>query len=112
LLILEKQGKNVALWLEESLISPDSDAEIRNSLESRLLPEGGGRRIPVRISFEIIRLFSEGLYQSPHKAIEELVSNSFDAGAQLVHILTPRPPVDAEGAVDALWVIDEGFSHL
>jgi hypothetical protein len=107
--------------LEDLLASPNSDAEdeARGSLESRLLPESEGRPIPVRISFEIIRLFSEGLYQSPHKAIEELVSNSFDAGALTVHVLTPRPPVDAEGAVDALWVIDdgtgmtdEGFSRL
>lgn len=61
-------------------------------------------RIPVHISYEIIRLFSEGLYQSPQKAIEELVSNSYDAGATAVHVLLPRPeeePVragEAEGA--------------
>lgn len=36
--------------------------------------------IPVHVSYEIIRLFSEGLYQSPHKAVEELVSNGYDAG--------------------------------
>ena len=46
--------------------------------------------IPVRISYEIIRLFSEGLYQSPHKAIEELVSNGYDADASRVHILLPE----------------------
>ena len=36
--------------------------------------------ITVRISYRIIQLFSEGLYKSPTKAIEELVANSFDAG--------------------------------
>lgn len=64
-------------------------------------------RIPVRISYEIIRLFSEGLYQSPQKAIEELVSNSYDAGAQSVHVLLPREPEDAQ-PLPPLWVIDDG----
>ncbi len=45
--------------------------------------------INVKINFDIIKLFSEGLYQSPHKAVEELVSNSYDAGASRVHILLP-----------------------
>jgi hypothetical protein len=43
--------------------------------------------IDVRLSYRIIELFSEGLYASPNKAIEELVANSFDAGAQRVHVL-------------------------
>ena len=45
--------------------------------------------IEVRISYRIIQLFSEGLYSSPNKAIEELVSNSFDAGASNVHVILP-----------------------
>jgi len=44
-------------------------------------------KIPVRISYRIIELFSEGLYASPNKAIEELVSNAFDAGAENVHVI-------------------------
>lgn len=44
-------------------------------------------KIPVKISYRIIELFSEGLYASPNKAIEELVSNSFDAGATSVHVI-------------------------
>lgn len=43
--------------------------------------------IDVRLSYRIVELFSEGLYASPNKAIEELVANSFDAGAQQVHVL-------------------------
>ena len=43
--------------------------------------------IEVRLSYRIVELFSEGLYTSPNKAIEELVANSFDAGAQRVHVL-------------------------
>ena len=45
--------------------------------------------IEVRISYRIIQLFSEGLYSSPNKAIEELVSNAFDAGATSVHVILP-----------------------
>ncbi|MDE0376804.1 MAG: ATP-binding protein [bacterium] len=60
--------------------------------------------IPVRMSYEIIRLFSEGLYQSPHKAVEELVTNGYDAGAERVWIFTPRE----EYPEDSLWVVDDG----
>ena len=61
--------------------------------------------IPVEISMQIIGLFSEGLYSSPNKAIEELVSNSFDADATLVHVA-----LDADlGNPDAtIAVIDNG----
>jgi hypothetical protein len=38
-------------------------------------------KIDVRLSYRIVELFSEGLYASPNKAVEELVANSFDAGA-------------------------------
>lgn len=44
-------------------------------------------QIEVRLSYKIVELFSEGLYASPNKAIEELVANSFDAGAQTVQVL-------------------------
>src|SRR4051812_22266512 len=63
--------------------------------------------IRVHISYEIIRLFSEGLYQSPQKAIEELVSNSYDAGADAVHVLLPVDQ-DEDGSLPPLWVIDNG----
>jgi hypothetical protein len=61
--------------------------------------------IEVRISYRIIQLFSEGLYSSPHKAIEELVSNSFDAGANNVHVIL-SPDLIADDATIA--VIDDG----
>ncbi len=35
--------------------------------------------IDVRLSYRIIELFSEGLYASPNKGVEELVANSFAA---------------------------------
>ena len=65
-------------------------------------------QIPVSVNYDIIRLFSEGLYKSPHKAIEELVSNGYDAGAERVHVLLPEPPDNASGSLAPLWVIDDG----
>ena len=60
--------------------------------------------IPVRMSYEIIKLFSEGLYQSPHKAVEELVANAYDAGSEHAWVFTTRD----EYPEDSLWVIDDG----
>jgi histidine kinase/DNA gyrase B/HSP90-like ATPase len=62
-------------------------------------------KIDVRLSYRIVRLFSEGLYASPNKAIEELVANSFDAGALRVAVLLPTDFHD-QGATIA--VIDDG----
>lgn len=79
-------------------------SEIVDDVSAALEPAD---HIPVHISYEIIKLFSEGLYQSPHKAIEELVSNGYDAGADSVHVLLPDPS-DAGAVGDPLWVIDNG----
>ena len=62
-------------------------------------------QINVRISHRIIQLFSEGLYSSPNKAIEELVSNSFDAGANNVHILLAPDLRDPDATI---VIIDDG----
>src|ERR1700733_1736919 len=62
-------------------------------------------KIDVRLSYRIVRLFSEGLYASPNKAIEELVANSFDAGARQVSVLLPAD-INEQGATIA--VIDDG----
>lgn len=62
--------------------------------------------IEVRISYRIIQLFSEGLYSSPNKAIEELVSNSFDAGATNVHVILPADLTDRDGTI---IVVDNGI---
>lgn len=61
--------------------------------------------INVLLSYRIVELFSEGLYSSPNKAIEELVANSFDAGARRVHVLL-SPNLHDQGATIA--VIDDG----
>ncbi len=61
--------------------------------------------IDVRISYRIIQLFSEGLYSSPNKAVEELVSNSFDAGANNVHVILST---DLTKDDSSIVVIDDG----
>ncbi len=53
-------------------------------------------------------MLSEGLYQSPHKAIEELASNSYDAGATRVCVVSPRNGSDSPTQQDSLWVVDDG----
>jgi len=61
--------------------------------------------IDVRLSYRIIELFSEGLYQSPNKAIEELVANSFDAGAKRVQVLLSSNLQKQDATIT---VIDDG----
>ncbi|MFI6695901.1 ATP-binding protein [Streptomyces sp. NPDC050433] len=63
--------------------------------------------IAVRISLGIIQRFSEGLYSSPNKAFEELVSNSYDAGARQVWVYMPS---DLEPHDSTLMVVDDGES--
>lgn len=62
-------------------------------------------KIDVRLSYRIVELFSEGLYASPNKALEELVANSFDAGALHVQLLL-SPNLEAQDAT--IVVIDDG----
>jgi HSP90 family molecular chaperone len=62
-------------------------------------------RIDVRLSYKIVELFSEGLYASPNKAIEELVANAFDAGAQKVQLLFPDNLSERNATI---VVIDDG----
>jgi hypothetical protein len=62
-------------------------------------------RIDVRLSYKIVELFSEGLYASPNKAIEELVANAFDAGAQNVQVLI-SDNVSEQNAT--IVIIDDG----
>jgi len=50
-------------------------------------------------------LFSQGLYRSPHKAIEELVANAFDAGASDVHVILRR----SANEITSIVVIDNGI---
>jgi hypothetical protein len=61
--------------------------------------------IEVRISYRILELFSAGLYQSPNKAIEELVANSYDAHARDTAVVLPTDLKDPDATI---WVIDDG----
>jgi hypothetical protein len=61
--------------------------------------------IQVRLSYKIVELFSEGLYASPNKAVEELVANSFDAGALRVQVLYSTNLHDQDATI---VVIDDG----
>lgn len=63
--------------------------------------------INVTISYRIIKLFSEGLYSSPNKAIEELVCNSFDADAQNVHVILSPDLQDRDADIA---IVDDGDS--
>jgi hypothetical protein len=62
-------------------------------------------KIDVLLSYRIVELFSEGLYASPNKAIEELVANSFDAGALRVIVLHSANMHDQDATIA---VIDDG----
>lgn len=61
--------------------------------------------VSVQITYRIIELFSEGLYSSPNKAVEELVANSFDANATEVWV-SISPDRSSEDA--SIAVIDNG----
>lgn len=62
-------------------------------------------QIDVEVTYQIIGLFSEGLYSSPYKALEELVSNAFDADAHQVHVVVPPDLADGDASI---VVMDDG----
>ncbi|MCL4370565.1 MAG: ATP-binding protein [Chloroflexi bacterium] len=64
-------------------------------------------RVEVSIGPRFLDLFSSHLYSSPNKAFEELVSNSWDAGAKTVHVGVPE---DLSQKSAAVWVLDDGES--
>ncbi|MEU4665643.1 ATP-binding protein [Micromonospora chalcea] len=86
--------------------------ELTSSSPNTVVPQDGSAgalagKIPVEITYRIIELFSAGLYSSPNKAVEELVSNSFDALATRVDVILPAN-ASVPGA--SLWVVDDGES--
>ena len=58
-----------------------------------------GEPITVKLSYSLVRLLSEQLYQSPLKAIEELVVNAYDADAKVCRIFVPSEPQDVSVAI-------------
>lgn len=74
-----------------------------------------GDPVPVALSHELVRLLSEQLYQSPLKAIEELVVNAFDADAAECRVYVPAPDDASDYIVvydDGLGMSQEGLSDL
>lgn len=61
--------------------------------------------IVIEIDYAIIQHFSQHLYGSPNKAVEELVANGFDALAGVVDVWVPGPEV-----ADSVLVWDDGQS--
>lgn len=61
-------------------------------------------KVEVDISYDIIRHVSAQLYTNPRKAIEELITNSYDAGADQCHVRLPK------GTDEPLAVLDNGRS--
>lgn len=90
------------------LTDVDGAGEIDPRVLETFPSDDAGTSIPVPISYEIIQLFSEGLYQSPQKAIEELVTNGFDAGAKNVRVVLPSASDKATLAAESLFVVDDG----
>jgi hypothetical protein len=64
-----------------------------------------GAPLTVSLSNDLVRLLSDQLYQSPLKAVEELVVNAYDADANLCRVFVPTPS-DFEN--DFIIVFDNG----
>ncbi|MEN5003239.1 ATP-binding protein [Stenotrophomonas indicatrix] len=65
------------------------------------------KKIHVEISTSFLEHFSEQLYSSPQKAFEELISNSWDAGADFVDV---RISDDLDASDATMCVLDNGSS--
>ena len=62
--------------------------------------------LKVSLSHELVTLLSEQLYQSPMKAVEEMVVNCFDAEADICRLSIPAGL--APGSVEPIVVYDDG----
>lgn len=60
-----------------------------NLLQTLTLPGNQVAEVTLDIDYHIIEHFSKHLYSSPNKAIEELVVNGYDAGADWVRVYLP-----------------------
>ncbi len=63
--------------------------------------------VEVAIGPQFLELFSEHMYSSPNKAFEELISNSWDAGADMVYVGVSE---DLAAPKASVWVLDNGES--
>lgn len=86
-------------------VDADQAAELHEAVAS---PSDVGEptdTIVIAIDYAIIQHFSQHLYGSPNKAVEELVANGFDALASMVDVWVPGPQV-----ADSVLVWDDGQS--
>ena len=64
-------------------------AELIRTSEQQGEPNPVVGKVTLQVDYQIIEHFSEHLYDSPNKAVEELVANSFDAFATEARVFTP-----------------------
>lgn len=69
-----------------------------------------GKPLTVVLSNDLVNLLSEQLYQSPLKAIEELVVNSYDANANKCKVFVP-PSSDLESNFIVVYDDGEGMDY-
>ena len=92
-------------------------AELIRTSEQQGEPNPVVGKVTLQVDYQIIEHFSEHLYDSPNKAVEELVANSFDAFATEVRVFTPGPytanrviawdngeSMDVEGLQQLWWI--------
>lgn len=86
--------------MTESDSTPAADAGGRSTAVGTQVDE-----VFVEIDYAILQHFSKHLYASPNKAVEELVTNGYDALARRVDVFLP-----GTWAEDCLLVWDDGMS--
>ena len=92
-------------------------AELIRTSQQQVGPDPVVGEVVLQVDYQIIEHFSEHLYDSPNKAVEELVANSFDAFATEVRVFTPGPytanrvivwdngeSMDVEGLQQLWWI--------
>ncbi|HEY9283355.1 MAG TPA: ATP-binding protein [Pyrinomonadaceae bacterium] len=88
--------------MEQTALTTSVPSSVADAL-STLQPVG--EPIAVSLSNELVHLLSDQLYQSPIKAIEELVVNSYDADAEACCVYVPSP---SQPEKDFITVFDNG----
>jgi len=83
----------------------ESEAQLSQAVLEDFMEAGvKEREVEININFDIIQQVSSQLYTNPRRAVEELVCNSYDAGATECYVTTP------DSATDVLRVLDNGVS--
>lgn len=100
--------REASLMSSVSTDSPKGSAAPSEAIGKQLLSAGTPEPpLKVALSHELVTLLSEQLYQSPMKAIEELVVNSFDADATICRLVVPSS-LDSTSS-DPILVYDNGI---